>query len=260
MGEKPFYAAEHAQDLLDAARPEETLVVWEVEDCAHKYWALLDDAAKRVRYLIDSQYITGWHLGDGERTRLRAPHVHELAELGFKPAPAFTVGQHLTVEEYDLVPVGTRVSDVDDASWYWEKTEADGWVNTAANSMRHLSPQELSSYRDMAIKRLPGVGVKPKAEAEAGPTQEQLDELYELGRDTGYAQGKADGIAYVRGLLRGAGIDLAALDRYEAAAKAARLAYWEAIGNPRHSEPKEISIAGWAAALRVGAEALSQEA
>ena len=48
--------------------------------------------------------------------------------------------------------------------------------------------------------------------------------------------------------------DIEEFDRVFEGAKAARLAYWDAIGEPRHSEPGPISLKGWVAALRAAAE------
>ena len=70
---------------------------------------------------------------------------------------------------------------------------------------------------------------------------------FELGYDKGFEEGRDAGVNKVRSMV-------AALTDIVEGAKAARLAYWDAIGEPRHSEPGPISLKGWVAALRAAAE------
>ena len=168
----------------------------------------------------------------------------------------YEIGDHpLKLEDYDKLPVGTRVSDSDDPTWGWEKQEGGRWVNEMANieSFRNVTPEWLSRYH-MRVTHLPEGGPYA-APLDGEPTREQLDALY----DEGYAKGRVDGVKYVSALSEGAGMDVAVLRQVEAAAKAARLAYWEAMGDPRVSEPREISIKAWAAALRAGVELFAKE-
>ena len=76
---------------------------------------------------------------------------------------------------------------------------------------------------------------------------------FELGYDKGFEEGRDAGVNDVRGMVA-ALTDIEEFDRVFEGAKAARLAYWDAIGEPRHSEPGPISLKGWVAALRAAAE------
>ena len=76
---------------------------------------------------------------------------------------------------------------------------------------------------------------------------------FELGYDKGFEEGRDAGVNDVRSMVA-ALTDIEEFDRVFEGAKAARLAYWDAIGEPRHSEPGPISLKGWVAALRAAAE------
>ena len=76
---------------------------------------------------------------------------------------------------------------------------------------------------------------------------------FELGYDQGFEEGRDAGVNDVRSMVA-ALTDIEEFDRVFEGAKAARLAYWDAIGEPRHSEPGPISLKGWVAALRAAAE------
>ena len=83
----------------------------------------------------------------------------------------------------------------------------------------------------------------------ADATQSALNQGY----DKGFEEGRDAGVNDVRGMVA-ALTDIEEFDRVFEGAKAARLAYWDAIGEPRHSEPGPISLKGWVAALRAAAE------
>ena len=76
---------------------------------------------------------------------------------------------------------------------------------------------------------------------------------FELGYDKGFEEGRDAGVNDVRSMVA-ALTDIEEFDRVFEGAKAARLAYWDAIGEPRHSEPGPVSLKGWVAALRAAAE------
>ena len=76
---------------------------------------------------------------------------------------------------------------------------------------------------------------------------------FEVGYNKGFEEGRDAGVNDVRGMVA-ALTDIEEFDRVFEGAKAARLAYWDAIGEPRHSEPGPISLKGWVAALRAAAE------
>ena len=76
---------------------------------------------------------------------------------------------------------------------------------------------------------------------------------FEVGYNKGFEEGRDAGANDVRGMVA-ALTDIEEFDRVFEGAKAARLAYWDAIGEPRHSEPGPISLKGWVAALRAAAE------
>ena len=76
---------------------------------------------------------------------------------------------------------------------------------------------------------------------------------FEVGYNKGFEEGRDAGVNDVRGMVA-ALTDIEEFDRVSEGAKAARLAYWDAIGEPRHSEPGPISLKGWVAALRAAAE------
>ena len=87
------------------------------------------------------------------------------------------------------------------------------------------------------------------ADGSADATQSALNQGY----DKGFEEGRDAGVNDVRGMVA-ALTDIEEFDRVFEGAKAARLAYWDAIGEPRHSEPGPISLKGWVAALRAAAE------
>ena len=83
--------------------------------------------------------------------------------------------------------------------------------------------------------------------------------------EEGYVDGSADGtrvdfeLGYDKGFEEGCSMaatlaDIEEFDQVLEGAKAARLAYWDAIGESRHSEPGPTSLGGWVAALRAAAE------
>ena len=87
------------------------------------------------------------------------------------------------------------------------------------------------------------------ADGSADATQSALNQGY----DKGFEEGRDAGVNDVRNMVA-ALTDIEEFDRVFEGAKAARLAYWDAIGEPRHSEPGPISLKGWVAALRAAAE------
>lgn len=87
------------------------------------------------------------------------------------------------------------------------------------------------------------------ADGSADATQSALNQGY----DKGFEEGRDAGVNDVRSMVA-ALTDIEEFDRAFEGAKAARLAYWDAIGEPRHSEPGPISLKGWVAALRAAAE------
>ena len=87
------------------------------------------------------------------------------------------------------------------------------------------------------------------ADGSADATQSALNQ----GCNKGFEEGRDAGVNDVRGMVA-ALTDIEEFDRVFEGAKAARLAYWDAIGEPRHSEPGPISLKGWVAALRAAAE------
>lgn len=87
------------------------------------------------------------------------------------------------------------------------------------------------------------------ADGSADATQSALNQGY----DKGFEEGRDAGVNDVRSMVA-ALTDIEEFDRAFEGAKAARLAYWGAIGEPRHSEPSPISLKGWVAALRAAAE------
>ena len=87
------------------------------------------------------------------------------------------------------------------------------------------------------------------ADGSADATQSALNQGY----DKGFEEGRDAGVNDVRNMVA-ALTDIEEFDRVFEGAKAARLAYWGAIGEPRHSEPGPISLKGWVAALRAAAE------
>ena len=76
---------------------------------------------------------------------------------------------------------------------------------------------------------------------------------FEVGYNKGFEEGRDAGVNDVRSMVA-ALTDIEEFDRVFEGAKAARLAYWDAIGEPRHSEPGPISLKGWVAALRAAVE------
>lgn len=86
------------------------------------------------------------------------------------------------------------------------------------------------------------------ADGSADATQSALNQGY----DKGFEGGRDAGVNDVRSMLA-ALTDIEEFDRAFEGAKAARLAYWDAIGEPRHSEPGPISLNGWVAASRAAA-------
>ena len=83
--------------------------------------------------------------------------------------------------------------------------------------------------------------------------------------EEGYVDGSADGtrvdfeLGYDKGFEEGCSMaatltDIEEFDQVLEGAKAARLAYWDAVGESRHSEPGPTSLGGWVAALRAAAE------
>jgi hypothetical protein len=87
------------------------------------------------------------------------------------------------------------------------------------------------------------------ADGSADATQSALNQGY----GKGFEEGRDAGVNDVRSMVA-ALTDIEEFDRAFEGAKAARLAYWDAIGEPRHSEPGPISLKGWVAALRAAAE------
>ena len=72
---------------------------------------------------------------------------------------AFHVGQRLLAEEYDEVPVGTRVSDEDCEEWFWEKLSDGSWRNEFAVFTRYMGPELLASFPNVRITYIPEVTI-----------------------------------------------------------------------------------------------------
>jgi hypothetical protein len=83
----------------------------------------------------------------------------------------------------------------------------------------------------------------------AKPTQEQIDAVFDEGYASGYVEAEKFYLAAVDALA-----DVEEFKAVIGYAKAARRAYWEAIGNPLHNEPNPTSIKAWIVALKAAAQ------
>ena len=110
----------------------------------------------------------------------------------------------------------------------------------------------LAAYYGLEVWRTP-TPVRTYEEGYADGSADATQSALNQGYDKGFEEGRDAGVNDVRSMVA-ALTDIEEFDRAFEGAKAARLAYWDAIGEPRHSEPGPISLKGWVAALRAAAE------
>ena len=124
-------------------------------------------------------------------------------------------------------------------------------------AVTHLGTMEagrtlVTAYYGLEVWRTP-TPVRTYEEGYADGSADATQSAFNQGYDKGFEEGRDAGVNDVRNMVA-ALTDIEEFDRVFEGAKAARLAYWGAIGEPRHSEPGPISLKGWVAALRAAAE------